>query len=114
MAILIRMIHDVRIIPLDLPPHLGSGIRQWMGDSRGRWEGQTLVVETTNFNDKIQEVSANAMRLPSGEPLGGRYHAVFGTAGLKLGDRSAVNGLRAPGFELQEELAESASRSRSL
>jgi hypothetical protein len=49
-AILVEMIHDVRIIPLDGRPHLPHNIRQWKGDSRGRWEGQTLVVETTNFS----------------------------------------------------------------
>jgi hypothetical protein len=51
-AILTEMMHEVRIIPLDGRPHVGAGIRQWLGDSRGRWEGGTLVVETTNFNDK--------------------------------------------------------------
>jgi hypothetical protein len=44
--------HDVRVIPLDRRPRLGANIRQWLGDSRGWWEGKTLVVETTNFNDK--------------------------------------------------------------
>jgi len=50
--ILTEMIHDVRIIPLDGRPHVSPKIRQWMGDSRGHWEGETLVVETTNYNDK--------------------------------------------------------------
>lgn len=44
--------HDQRIIPLDGRRHIGSNIRSWTGDARGRWEGQTLVVETTNYNDK--------------------------------------------------------------
>jgi hypothetical protein len=50
--ILTEMIHDVRIIPLDGRPQPPSAVRQWMGVSRGRWEGTTLVVETTNFNGK--------------------------------------------------------------
>jgi hypothetical protein len=50
--ILTEMIHDVRIIPLDGRPQPPPGVRQWTGVSRGRWEGQTLVVETTNFNGK--------------------------------------------------------------
>jgi len=48
-VILAEMIHDARIIPLDGRPH--STIRQWMGESRGHWEGDTLVVDTTNFTD---------------------------------------------------------------
>jgi len=51
-VILIEMIHDARIISLDARPHLSGKIQQWLGDSRGRWEGNTLVVETTNFTDK--------------------------------------------------------------
>ena len=47
-----EMIHEARIIPLDGRPHVGSSIRQWTGDSRGRWEDRTLVVETTNFHDR--------------------------------------------------------------
>ena len=50
--ILTEMIHDVRVIPLDGRPQPPSNVRQWMGISRGRWEGDTLVVETTNFNGK--------------------------------------------------------------
>ena len=51
-AILQEMIHSARIIPTDGSPHLPPEIRQWMGDSRGHWEGDTLVVDTTNFTDK--------------------------------------------------------------
>jgi len=47
-----EMIHDARIVPLDGRPHVGQNIRQWFGDSRGRWENDTLVIETTNFTDK--------------------------------------------------------------
>jgi hypothetical protein len=46
-----EMIHDARIIRLDGSPHLPPSIRLWMGDSVGRWAGETLVVDTTNFND---------------------------------------------------------------
>ena len=45
------MIHDARIVPLDGRPHVENAIRQWRGDSRARWDGDTLVVETTNFSD---------------------------------------------------------------
>jgi hypothetical protein len=53
-AILQEMIHEVRIIPLDGRPHVQPAIRLWLGDSRGHWEGDTLVVETTNYNDNIR------------------------------------------------------------
>ena len=44
-----EMVHNARIVPLDGRPHVPESLRQWVGDSRGRWEGDTLVVETTNF-----------------------------------------------------------------
>ena len=51
-TVMMEMIHDARLIPTDGKPHLPSSIRQYLGDSRGRWEGDTLVVDTTNFTDK--------------------------------------------------------------
>ena len=51
-VILAEMIHDARVIPLDGRAHLPAHLRFWMGDSVGRWDGDTLVVETTNFTDK--------------------------------------------------------------
>ena len=53
-AILMEVIHDIRIIPLDRRPHLPTDVRQWLGDSRGHWEGNTLVVDTTNFTNKTK------------------------------------------------------------
>ena len=47
-----EMIHEARVIPLDGRPHLGAAARSWDGDSRGHWEGDTLVVDTINFNGK--------------------------------------------------------------
>jgi hypothetical protein len=51
-AITYEMVHEVRVIPLAPAPHAGAAIRMYMGDARGHWEGNTLVVETTNFTDK--------------------------------------------------------------
>lgn len=48
-----EMIHDARIIPIDGSPHLPSEIKQWSGDSRGHWEGNTLVIETINFSNRM-------------------------------------------------------------
>ncbi len=47
------MIHQARIVPLDGRPHASDDIRQWLGDARGHWEGDTLVVETIHFNDQL-------------------------------------------------------------
>ena len=60
-AILMEMVHDSRIIPLDDRPHLPGDVRQWMGDSRGYWDGDTLVVETTNFTDKTASFNPSVM-----------------------------------------------------
>jgi hypothetical protein len=52
--ILVEMVHDVRVIHMDGRPHLAANVREWMGDSIGHWEGETLVVDTTNFTDKTR------------------------------------------------------------
>jgi hypothetical protein len=54
-----EMIHETRIVPLDGRAKLPSEIKSFMGDSRGRWEGNTLVVVTTNFNDRTSGISVN-------------------------------------------------------
>ena len=52
-AILIEMVHDARVLPIERP-HAPQGVRKWMGDSVGRWEGDTFVIETTNFTNKTR------------------------------------------------------------
>jgi hypothetical protein len=71
-AIQMEKIHDTRIIPLDGRPHISSSLRQYLGDSRGRWEGDTLVVETTNFH-------------PNGNPMGG--YSTLSDQNLRLIER---------------------------
>jgi hypothetical protein len=64
-VILNEMVHEARVIRVDGHPHLGAKIRSYMGDSRGRWEGQTLVVETINFNDNSNHIGGAGSRYPS-------------------------------------------------
>ena len=59
-----EMIHETRVIPLDGRPHVSAKIRQYMGDSRGHWEGDTLVIESTNFNGKVG-ITRNGNTLPT-------------------------------------------------
>ena len=72
-VIFYEMIHEARTIPLDDRPHVPEGIRLWNGDSRGRWEGNTLVVEVTNYNDKgtiaTNIATRGARGLPGSEAL---------------------------------------------
>jgi hypothetical protein len=68
-----EMIHEARVIPLDGSPHAGGGVRMWMGDARGHFEGDTLVIETTNFTDRTG--------------LGGNGNGAVHTASLKLLER---------------------------
>ncbi len=66
-VILVEMIHDARIIPLDGRAHLPSQLGLWLGDSRARWEGDTLVVETTNLTPKGDEHVRNLVHAASAE-----------------------------------------------
>jgi hypothetical protein len=61
----LELIHETRIVPLDGRPPLASEIRQWLGDSRGRFEGDTLVIETTNFNGESPMLIVG----PGGKPI---------------------------------------------
>ena len=68
-VILNEMVHDTRVVPLDGRPHL-AGVRQWAGDTRGHWEGDTLVVESHNFTDRTASFDPGATAgLGSGETL---------------------------------------------
>ena len=62
-AITYEMIHETRVIPLDGAAHLSDRLRHYMGDARGHWEGETLVIETTNFRDETAYRGANAATL---------------------------------------------------
>jgi hypothetical protein len=75
-AIIYEMIHETRVIPLDGRSHVGRGIRTYMGDARGHWDGNTLVVETTNFKDQIAYRGADSGTLRLVE----RFRAVGPTA----------------------------------
>lgn len=70
-----EMIHEARIIPIDGRPHLDTGVKQWLGDSRGRWEGTTLVVETTNYPDGRAINNPLINLAVQGSPPGNRFAA---------------------------------------
>jgi hypothetical protein len=80
------MVHDTRVIPLDGRPHISAKIRQYLGDSRGHWEGNTLVVETTNLTDQTS--------------IGGNGNGLRHSADMKIVERFTRN---APD-ELQYEI----------
>ena len=68
-VILYEMVHEARIIPLDGSPHPGAGVKSYMGDARGHWEGNTLVVETTNFLPNKTGIGLNGGGTPTSEAL---------------------------------------------
>ena len=71
-----EMIHESRIIPLDGRPHVDASIRLWNGDSRGHWDGDTLVVDTTNFNGRGQISTSAAGGRIRGIPQSAAAHIV--------------------------------------
>src|SRR5262245_506232 len=68
-TILQEMVHEARVIPMDGRPHAGPGLRSYMGDARGHWEGNTLVVETTNFIGGTTGVGPNGQGTPTSDAL---------------------------------------------
>ncbi len=75
-VIFYEMIHDARVIPLGGRSHIEPDIRLWMGDSRGRWDGRTLVVDTANFNDRGWIASSAAGGRMKGIPVSESLHVV--------------------------------------
>jgi hypothetical protein len=71
-----EMIHNARIIPIDGRPRLGEKIRQWDGEPRGHWDGNTLVVESTNYNDKGMIATSAATQRVRGIPQTEALHVV--------------------------------------
>ena len=78
MVFVFEMIHETRIVPIDGRPALGAGIQQWNGEPRGRWEGNTLVVESTNYNSKGSIASSAAT---------GRIRGIPQSASMKVTER---------------------------
>ncbi|HVQ65455.1 MAG TPA: hypothetical protein VMT78_13020, partial [Terriglobia bacterium] len=68
-AMLYEMVHEARVIPLDKSPHPGSNVQSYMGDARGHWEGNTLVVETTNFLPNRTGIGLNGGGTPTSDAL---------------------------------------------
>jgi len=89
-----EMIHETRIIPVDGRPALGSAIRQWNGESHGRWEGNTLVVLTTNFNDKGDIATSAAT---------GRIRGVAQSDALKVTERFTPVDAKTIAYEVRIE-----------
>ena len=93
-VILYEMIHDARIIPLDGDPHVEPKIRLWMGDSRGHWEENTLVVDTTNFTYKGWITSHGGS---------GRIKGIFNSEALHVVERFTLVDADTIGYEVTIE-----------
>jgi hypothetical protein len=94
-AILLEMAHEARIIPTDGRPPLDADIKEWLGESRGHWEGNTLVVETTNFNGRVGKTSAGVPGSPG--PL------QPSTPNMKITERFTRTGPDSMDFEMRIE-----------
>jgi hypothetical protein len=68
-TILQEMVHEARVIPMDGRPHASPNVRSYMGDPRGRWEGNTLVVETTNFLGNRTGIVGNGGGTPTSDAM---------------------------------------------
>jgi hypothetical protein len=89
-----EMIHETRIIPVDGRPALGAALRQWNGESRGRWDGNTLVVVTTNYNDKGSIATSAAT---------GRLRSIPQSDALKVTERFTPLDAKTIGYEVTIE-----------
>jgi hypothetical protein len=83
-----EMIHEARVIPTDGRPHLPSGVRSWNGDPRGRWEGNTLVIDTTNYNHRGWIATQAAAGRIKGIPQTESLHVV---ERLELSDANTID-----------------------
>jgi len=110
-VVLTEMMHDARVIPLDASPHLPSAIHQLTGDSRGHWEGDTLVVDSTNFNEETnfrgppatarQDIFSSPQRVPFyGGGSGDLDQAVVGRASDEQDQRPDIR-VRLPRRQLR-------------
>jgi len=86
-VLLTEMVHTARVVPLDGRPPLDGDIRQWSGDARGYWEGDTLVVETSNFNSERRWRSASAGAQTDPEGLDSVVGVYDSTTNLTLVER---------------------------
>ena len=86
-VLLTEMVHTARVVPLDERPPVDDAIRQWSGDARGHWEGDTLVVETSNFNSERRWRSSSAGAQTDPEGLDSVVGVYYSTKNLTLVER---------------------------
>ena len=89
-----EMIHETRIIPIDGRPRLGAAIKQWNGEPRGHWEGETLVVESTNYNNKGSIATSAAT---------GRMRGIPQSESMRVVERFTRTGEKSIGYSVTIE-----------